>query len=205
MNRELITWMQKRAANGAVGASTIRGMAPAGTAKVIKDYLRGVDIKSIKARTESGFEKNLDVVTDGLLKALPDDSKHWGMARKCVNIFLRNCLYNRYLCSHYKLESLEEWLEIPLDSHVGKGLIAHFGKDSLPKWGRVVALTRKQSDQYQQAARDLAKRNVFAGFILMIGYIEASMPVMNNPVLNLVTFCRWVLRDKAMQRRSTLR
>lgn len=49
------------------------------------------------------------------------------------------------------------------------------------------------------------KRNVFAGFILMIGYIEASMPVMNNPVLNLVTFCRWVLRDKAMQRRSTLR
>ena len=158
MNRELITWMQKRAANGAVGASTIRGMAPAGTAKVIKDYLRGMDIKFVKARTESDFEKNLDVITDGLLKALPHGSKHWGMARKCVNIFLRNCLYNRYLCSHYKLEPLEEWLEIPLDSHVGKGLIAHAEKGSLPKWEKVIALTREQSNQYQQAARDLAKK-----------------------------------------------
>jgi hypothetical protein len=158
MNRELITWMQKRAANSAVGASTIRGMAPAGTAKVIKDYLRGIDVKSVKARTESGFMKNLDSVTDGLIKVLPHGSKHWGMARKCVNIFLRNCLYNRYLCSHYKLEPLEEWLEIPLDSHVGKGLITHSKINSLPKWEKVIALTREQSAQYQQAARELAKK-----------------------------------------------
>lgn len=158
MNRELITWMQKRAANGAVGASTIRGMAPAGTAKAIKGYLLGVDIKNVRARSESGFAKKLDAVTDGLVEALPPGSKHWGMARKCVNIFLRNCLYNRYLCSHYKLEQLEEWLEIPLDSHVGKGLIAHSEKGILPKWGKVIALTREQSDLYQRAALDLAKK-----------------------------------------------
>lgn len=157
MNPELITWMQKRAANGAVGASTIRGMAPAGTAKAIKDYLRGVDIKLVKSRSESDFVKKLDVITDELMNALPPNAP-WGMARKCVNIFLRNCLYNKYLCSHYKLERLEQWLEIPLDSHVGKGLIAHSEKVTLPKWGKVIALTREQSDQYQRAALNLAKK-----------------------------------------------
>lgn len=158
MNQELITWMQKRAANGAVGASTIRGMAPAGTAKIIKDYLLEVDLKCVRARSESSFAKKLDGLTDELLKALPSDSRHWGMARKCVNIFLRNCLYNRYLCSHYKLEQLEGWLEIPLDSHVGKGLIQLSESSTLPKWKKVITLTRKQSDEYQQAAYELAKK-----------------------------------------------
>ena len=158
MNRELITWMQKRAANDAVGASTIRGMAPAGTAKTIKDYLRGIEIKSVIARSKAGFAKKLDALTNGLMEKLPDGSKHWGMARKCVNIFLRNCLYNRYLCSHYKLERLEKWLEIPLDSHVGKGLIANFEKGTLPRWKKVIELTREQSVQYQSAALGLAKK-----------------------------------------------
>jgi hypothetical protein len=158
MKPELIDWMQKRAANGAVGPSTIRGMAPSGTAKIIKDYLRGVDIKTLRARSESGFARKLDAVTDGLIKTLPSGSRHWGMARKCVNIFLRNCLYNRYLCSYYELEQLETWLEIPLDSHVGKGLIVHSENGTLPRWGKVIELTREHSDQYQRAALEIAKK-----------------------------------------------
>ena len=160
MNKELIGWMQKRAVNSAIGASTIRRMAPAGTAEIIKEYLRGVDIKSVRARSQSGFAKNLDAITDGLIKTLPVGSKHWGMARKCVNIFLRNCLYNRYLCSHYKLEQVERWLEVPLDSHVGNGLrIAYKEMEgTLPRWNKVISLTHEQSDQYQQAASELAKK-----------------------------------------------
>ena len=150
--------MHKRAANGAVGPSTIRGMAPKGTAKIIKDYLRGVDIRTIKADSESGFLKKLDALTEGLVTTLPHGSKHWGMARKCVNIFLRNCLYNRYLCSYYKLELLEKWLEVPLDSHVGKGLIAQPEAIALPRWKKVKKLTREESDQYQNFALALAKK-----------------------------------------------
>ncbi|MEA9569082.1 hypothetical protein [Polynucleobacter sp. AP-Nickl1-40-C4] len=158
MNQELINWMQKRVANGAVGPSTIRGMAPAGTAGKIKDYFRKWDIKTIRAHSEGDFLKKLDAVTDGLLNALPHDARHWGMARKCANIFLRNCLYNRYLCKHYKLEPLEAWLEIPLDSHTGKGLIIHFEKGMLPRWRTVISLTREESSQFQRAALDLAKK-----------------------------------------------
>lgn len=158
MNREFISWMQIRAAKGAAGPSTIRGMAPAGTADLIKQYLLNIDIKRIRARTESNFLKKLEIITDELLEILPQGSQHWGMARKCVNIFLRNCLYNKYLCSHYKLELTEEWLEIPLDSHVGKGLIANSERGSLPKWEKVISLTREQSDQYQKAARELAEK-----------------------------------------------
>ena len=94
--------MHKRAANGAVGPSTIRGMAPKGTAKIIKDYLRGVDI--------------------------------------------------------HKLELLEKWLEVPLDSHVGKGLIAQPEAIALPRWKKVKKLTREESDQYQNFALALAKK-----------------------------------------------
>jgi hypothetical protein len=157
MDQELIGWMQKRAANGAVGPSTIRGMAPAGTATTIRDYLRSVNIESFRAKSEGKFVKKLDAITEGLLAILPADAKHWGMARKCVNIFLRNCLYNRYLCSYYKLECMEEWLEIPLDSHVGKGLIRYVQNSELPTWGKVISLSREHSDQYQQAALSLAK------------------------------------------------
>jgi hypothetical protein len=158
MNRELIIWMQNRAANGSVGASTIRGMAPKGTADLIRRYLRGLDLRAFHVRRESAYARQLNAATDGLMKALPDDAKHWGMARKCVNIFMRNCLYNRYLCSHYKLEPLEQWLEIPLDSHVGKGLIKHVAEDLPPKWSKVITLTPEINRQYQEAALDLAKR-----------------------------------------------
>lgn len=157
MSQELIGWMQKRAANGAVGPSTIRGMAPAGTAKTIKDYLRGVSINSLRSNSEANFIKKLDAVTEELLTILPFDAKHWGMARKCINIFLRNCLYNRYLCNYYKLQHMEEWLEIPLDSHVGKGLIAYCQNVELPDWETVISLSRDHSRQYQQAALSLAK------------------------------------------------
>jgi hypothetical protein len=157
MTQELIGWMQKRVANGAVGPSTIRGMAPAGTAEIIKDYLQKVKISSFRADSESGFTRKLDAATEKLLAALPPDAKHWGMARKCVNIFLRDCLYNRYLCNYYKLQHMEEWLEIPLDSHVGKGLILHCQNLDLPPWGRVISLSREHSRHYQQAALSLAK------------------------------------------------
>jgi hypothetical protein len=158
MNNELLSWMHKRAANGAVGPSTIRGMAPAGTAIIIKEYFYNLDIRAIKARSEKAFISNLDIVTDGLLKKLPAQSRYWGMARKCVNIFIRNCLYNRYISDYYKLPPMEKWLEIPLDSHVGKGLIAYSEPGSLPRWSKVIDLDRANSDLYQKAAFILASK-----------------------------------------------
>lgn len=158
MNKELLSWMQKRAANGSVGPSTIRGMAPAGTAKIIKEYFYSFDIRRIKAGSEKSFIRKLDGITDELLNTLPKESQHWGMARKCINIFLRNCLYNRYISDFYKLLPMEKWLEIPLDSHVGKGLIKNLESCNLPRWSTVIDLTRTNSDLYQKAANELASK-----------------------------------------------
>ena len=42
----------------------------------------------------------------------------WGFARKGLNIFLRDCFYNRYIHDHYGLQAIEPFLEVPLDGRV---------------------------------------------------------------------------------------
>ncbi len=72
----------------------------------------------------------------------------WDGCRKCVNIFLRNAIYNRYLAERYQLDRLEPWMEVPLDSHVAEGLWNE-GIPDTPRWETVIGLTRKASEMWQ--------------------------------------------------------
>jgi hypothetical protein len=46
---------------------------------------------------EIRFRRWLDRQTDNLLDVLPINGRPWGAARKAINLFLRDVLYNQYL------------------------------------------------------------------------------------------------------------
>ncbi|MEY4507445.1 MAG: hypothetical protein RL297_2023 [Pseudomonadota bacterium] len=158
MSPEFLKLLERKTARGSVGPSTARGMGPKGTIAAARLYLEGYDLRRIKARSEKTFQLNLDEATDELKYSLPTGARHWGSARKFFNIFLRGALYNRYTCEKYGLIGLEPWLEVPLDSHVAKGLLIEPEGKSLPKWKTVIGLTQDVSLAYQIVARDVATR-----------------------------------------------
>jgi hypothetical protein len=87
------------------------------------------------------------------------NGRHWGSARKFLNIFIRNCAYNRFLCEAYQLDQVEQWMEVPLDSHVASGLIDAMPKGvSLPRWRTVIGLNPEISDIWQAAAQAVADK-----------------------------------------------
>ena len=170
LNKEFIILMQKRAGNGSVGPSTARGMGPVGTIGAAKKFFHEFDLRSIKANKETIFLKKLNAATEDLMSSLPDGGRYWGSSRKFLNIFLRNCLYNQYLCNHYDLNNLEEWLEVPLDSHVGKGLRLEPQGQDLPRWDTVIGLTPEISNQFQEVAQCVAISSGIARVHLDIKY-----------------------------------
>lgn len=117
-----------------------------------------------KADTQKSFCKMLNEQTNKLRDSLPksEDGTHggyWGTARKCLNIFLFECLLNRHLCEKYKLHKLELWLEVPLDKLVGNKLCENDPK--LPTWDTIKRLEPNESKRFQNSASEIAlKKNI---------------------------------------------
>lgn len=109
-------------------------------------------------QNEGSFRSELDIATLELQQALPKDARNWGSARKFLNIFLRNCAYNKYTCEQYRLEKIEAWLEVPIDSHVVKGLKEEGKRGELPRWRTVISLTPSDNAEYQSFASVVAYR-----------------------------------------------
>jgi hypothetical protein len=159
---KLVELMLARAAKGSVGPSTARGMGPPGTIAAAKNFLLEFELKKIKTSSEKAFRVSLNETTVLLQQSLPKGARHWGSSRKFINIYLRNCLYNRYICDEYSFSKVEEWLEVPLDSHVGKGLRLETHGASLPGWKTVIGLTEEVSSQYQATALAVAREKKIA-------------------------------------------
>jgi hypothetical protein len=159
MNKKMLRLLQVRVGRTAVGPSTARGMGPAGTISAAREFLQEFDLSAVKAKKPSAYRRFLDSATDDLIAALPAGGRHWGSARKFLNIFIRNCAYNRFLCEQYGLDKVEPWMEVPLDSHVAKGLriAAASDKADLPRWTTVIALNPDVSDKWQVAAQSVAE------------------------------------------------
>jgi len=155
-NFQYLIFLRERQASTSIGASTARRMGPKGTIQVARKYLETLELKRFKRRSQSDFLKELEKATRELMDSLPIGNRHWGSSRKFINIFLRGCCYNKYLSAHYKLEKIEPWLEVPLDSHVAKGLKSHTGRGCLPRWRGVIHLSKDESDKFQIFASKLA-------------------------------------------------
>jgi hypothetical protein len=138
----------------------MRGAAK-GTVRAARKYLARLSLSRFGTTSHAQFANELDRATRQLLTRLPKKARHWGRARKGLNIFLRSCLYTAYLRDAYKLGLAERFFEVPLDGITGDRLWRESG-DSLPRWKTVQGLGKETSTQYQAAAATLAAQNGFA-------------------------------------------
>jgi len=121
-----------------------------------RGFLEKLDLADF---TRGAFAEVLDVKTNELraafLTKLPADAECWGLARKVLNLYLRDAYYNRFLCEHYRLNEIAAELETPLDGDADKVLRRYFWANqrrALPTWPRL----KGEKEDYQ-AHRDAAK------------------------------------------------
>jgi len=154
---ELVTAIRIREAEIAVGASTARGQGASGVVQALRDALAQVPLERFSVSNERAFKRQLERQTQVIMTKVPPPASSWGLARKCMNIYLRDCFYNHYLRKHYRLSVSEKYFEIPLDSYVAQGIRSRKMKDQLPRWPGVKHLTPDISTKYQEAAREISK------------------------------------------------
>jgi len=148
--------LQRKVAIIAAGPSAMRNQGE-GVLKATQDFLSTVSLARIPKSNAKRFHIWLDRQTTKLLDSLPITNRPWGTARKAINLFLREALYNKYLNEQHKLDHIEAWLEMPLDSVVALALKRQFGRGMLPRWSGLKDLDRETSDMFQDAASELAQ------------------------------------------------
>ena len=153
MDQKYLKLMQVRTAQVAIGHSTLRNQGAPEVIATARNYLSRIDLgKLAAARSEKEYLRLLDARTKTLADRFPGEAKgNWGAARKALNIFMRDCLYNAYLREHYDLGKMESWLEVPLDRDVGTSLYQAL-PGRVPRWKTIKRLTPDISRQFQDAA-----------------------------------------------------
>jgi hypothetical protein len=150
--------IQKMLAITAVGPSALRSQGAPGVIGAARRFLSDLDIAQFSVRSQSSFDALLDDATETLRRSFPANARHWGAARKALNLFLRDAFYNHYLNPRNGLEVAEEFLEIPLDGVIAQALRSRDQAKRLPRWKGVKYLDREVSRVYQEFASELAKR-----------------------------------------------
>ncbi len=156
MRVSLTEAIKERAAVVAVGPSTARGQGAPGVVDALRGALKKVPLSEFSKGGQSGFCHALDASTQSVMTALPRPARSWGLARKCLNIFLRDCFYTVYLRDAYGLDVAETWFEVPLDRVVAEGLKENL-VEQLPRWPGVKRITPELSARYQDAALGLSR------------------------------------------------
>ena len=147
--------IQERVAVVAISPSAVRKAGAPGVVAASTRFLAALDLWRFATSNQIAFGQALDDGTNQLLCALPEKARSWGLARKCMNVFLRDALYNAYLRDEFGLAKAEHFYEIPLDSIVVRELRKR-DCDSLPRWKGVKYLQRNASDTYQLFAANHA-------------------------------------------------
>ena len=155
MDTYLLRAIQHRNARVAIGSSSMRGAGSAGVVRSARAFLSEMPLTPFGTSSESQFRARLDHATDDLKRALPKGAQRWGLARKGLNIFLRDCLYTTYLRDEYDLARAESFFEVPLDSITGARLVKE-SRGALPPWETVRGLRARTSARYQAVAATLA-------------------------------------------------
>ena len=156
MHRDFVDHIRIYTVRYSVSASAARGQRSPGLVRAARAHIAALPLRVFAVPSERRFLSALDRRTELLRRALPRTARKWGLARKLLNIFLRNALYTSYLRNAYRLHLAEKWYEIPLDSIVAKELRREV--TGLPRWPGVKHLTPEVSVLYQDAARSAAAR-----------------------------------------------
>jgi hypothetical protein len=168
--------IQKRVANISIGQSTLRNQGPQGTITIARRFLSKLDLRQFKNLSENQFERRINTFTSKLMKQFPKASrKNWGAARKAINVFLEQAFYDRFLTKAYKLDKLENVLELPLDRDVTRGLREHAEQGNLPRWKGIKNLTPEDSQEFQEFAKRLAKKKGISRIYLDLAFWRAKV------------------------------
>ena len=162
---DFIDKIHKRLSIVSVGASAMRNQGASGIVDIARDYFYqsiSLDDYIEKLSSPDKFGKFLDDHTDKMLKKFPADGKSWGAARKGLNLFFREAVYNKFISDHYKLATdlgkfnkLIRHLEVPLDFDIATGIYKD-KNGTIPKWISIKKLTKNVSDIYQREALAIA-------------------------------------------------
>ena len=147
--------VQSRVARISVSASATRGNG-AGVVAAGRSFLARLPLTAFANSRPSVFHQRLDAATNELSISLPAGARSWGLARKLLNIFLRDALYTTYRADAFKLQKVDALLEIPLDSITAGRLRKEAGRRKLPGWPRVKHLTPEVSKSYRLFAAQFA-------------------------------------------------
>lgn len=148
--------MHKYVAYTSVGPSTVRGQRTPGLVTRLRELLSQVDLARLAAIELQDFPTFLKSETKRIEQHMPAPARHWGIARKVLNIFLRAATYNHYLRHRFKLDRFEDRLELPMDSLTAKGLKSRSPARSLPRWRGVKYLTATDNEHFQKRALQIA-------------------------------------------------
>jgi hypothetical protein len=159
-NFDLLPVVQAHVARATLGPSALRRQG-IGVANAARPFFATLSLAPFATRSPPAFARQLNFSTDALTQAFPAGSGSWGLARKLLNIFLREALYNHYLAAHYGLHVAERLFEVPLDSITG-GHIYRLSRGTLRSWPGVKHLTPELNASYQAVATQHASGRFIA-------------------------------------------
>lgn len=155
-DKELCRVMHCYLAKIAPAGPALRNQGAKGMAKAAQAFFRTLDLASIPSAEQSEFAQWLDEKSEALCVRFPRGGRHWGAARKVMNLFLRHACYNVFVRKMYGLHGIEPWLEVPLDSIVAAKLRHKAGHGKLPHWPGLKKLDKVVSREYQSCAAQWA-------------------------------------------------
>lgn len=178
IEKAFLNQIHKRLSIISVGASALRNQGSPGLISVAREYFYNIDVDEFMSTltNESMYNNFLEYHTDILVSKFPENGKSWGGARKGLNLFLREIVYNKFFSDHYGLPTHYNqfnekirFMEVPLDKDVATGIYGETGMD-LPKWISIKSLNPDISRQYQHAALEIAQRENHARVSLDLRY-----------------------------------
>jgi hypothetical protein len=164
--KEFLKYIHKRLSTISVGASALRNQGASGIIKTARNYFYEIKIDDFIATIDNGndYKKFLNTHTEKLVSKFPKEARSWGAARKGLNLFFREIVYNKFFSDYYKLpieftkfNDKIKYLEVPLDKDVATG-IYNDTELNIPKWKSIKKLDLDLSEKYQNAAQEISKK-----------------------------------------------
>lgn len=152
--------LQERVAYLAIGRSALRNQGVPGLVQKSRDFAGALNLKEMaKKWNDLKFDLYLDNKTKELQRKFPNGAKkNFGAARKALNLFFRDVVYNTFLSKYFNIKLARrhlEQLELPLDSYTSKKIIEKYPILKRYWWG-IKYLSKECNDFFQERASVLA-------------------------------------------------
>jgi len=165
-HNEFLQQIHRRIAIVSVGGSAIRNQGASGMVDDARSYFKdsiALDEFFSAMKDETSYRMFLDKHTIYLRDKFREGGRRWGAARKGLNLFFRDLVYNKFITEEFGLSQdfnlfndEIKYLEVPLDSFVAQGL-CDMPNLQLPKWKSIKELTPGTSELFQISALQVAK------------------------------------------------